>query len=87
MVTAIMIVVIASTMSARPAAAPQTGQFDLGFSALPPAGTSFATSWAASIAIFASSANTSGYVSNSGLIDESCKWLFICWFRFLSFRK
>lgn len=63
-VTAVMIVVIAVTIPDRPAAAPQTGPFDLGFGALPPPGTTFATAWAASIAIYASSANTSGYVSS-----------------------
>ncbi|OQV05494.1 hypothetical protein CLAIMM_10221 [Cladophialophora immunda] len=61
-VTAIMIVVIAVTVRDRPAAAPQTGDFDLGFAALPPAGTTFATAWSASLAIFSSSANTSGFV-------------------------
>lgn len=58
-----MIVVIAVTIPDRPAAAPQSGPFELGFGAYPPPGTSFATAWAASIAIYASSANTSGYVS------------------------
>ncbi|RDW56702.1 hypothetical protein BP6252_14023 [Coleophoma cylindrospora] len=61
-VSAVMIIVIAVTIPARPAAAPQTGPFELGFGALPPAGTTFATAWAASIAVYASSANTSGYI-------------------------
>ncbi|EXJ89997.1 hypothetical protein A1O3_03065 [Capronia epimyces CBS 606.96] len=61
-VTAVLIVVIAVTQRDRPAAAPQTGDFDLGFSALPPAGATFATAWSASLAIFSSSANTSGFV-------------------------
>lgn len=61
-VAAVMIVVIAVTIPDRPAAAPQTGDFDLGFSAVPPEGTTFAAAWAASLAIFASSANTSGFV-------------------------
>jgi hypothetical protein len=61
-VTAIMIVVIAVTIPDRPAAAPQTGDFELGFSALPPVGTTFAGAFAASLAIFSSSANTSGFV-------------------------
>ncbi|CZR69423.1 related to neutral amino acid permease [Phialocephala subalpina] len=61
-VTAVMIVVIAVTVPDRPAAAPRTGSFELGFGSLPPQGTSFATAWAASIAIYASSANTSGYI-------------------------
>ncbi|KAH8663557.1 transmembrane amino acid transporter protein-domain-containing protein [Tricladium varicosporioides] len=61
-VTAIMIVVIAATITDRPAAAPQTGDFELGFSARPPIGTTFAGAFAASLAIFSSSANTSGFV-------------------------
>ena len=59
---AILIVVIAVTLPERPAAAPKTGDFELGFSALPPAGATFASAWAASLAIYASSANTSGFV-------------------------
>lgn len=62
MVAAILIVVIAVTIPDRPPAAPKTGDFDLGFSAYPPEGTKFAEAWAASLAIFASSANTSGFV-------------------------
>ncbi|OCT47761.1 hypothetical protein CLCR_03500 [Cladophialophora carrionii] len=61
-VSAIMIVVIAVTLRDRPAAAPPTGDFELGFAAFPPVGTSFATAWSASLAIFSSSANTSGFV-------------------------
>jgi hypothetical protein len=61
-VTAIMIVVIAVTIPARPASAPQSGPFELGFAAMPPAGTTFAGAWAAALAIFSSSANTSGFV-------------------------
>ncbi|KAH6681683.1 putative neutral amino acid permease [Halenospora varia] len=61
-VTAIMIVVIAVTIPDRPAAAPQTGDFELGFAAGPPIGTTFAGAFAASLAIFSSSANTSGFV-------------------------
>ena len=57
-----MIVVIAVTIPARPAAAPQMGDFDLGFAALPPSTTTFAAAWAAALAIFSSSANTSGFV-------------------------
>ncbi len=64
-VSAVMIVVIAVTIPHRPAAAPQTGPFDLGFGAYPPAGSTFATAWAASIAIYASSANTFGYVRHA----------------------
>lgn len=62
-VSAVMIVVIAVTIPDRPAAAPKTGPYDLGFSAWPPAGTAFPAAWAAALAIFASSANTSGFVS------------------------
>ncbi|TVY40842.1 N amino acid transport system protein [Lachnellula occidentalis] len=61
-VSAVMIVVIAVTVPDRPAAAPQSGPFELGFGASPPPGTTFATAWAASIAVYASSANTSGYI-------------------------
>ncbi|KAF9891030.1 hypothetical protein FE257_005289 [Aspergillus nanangensis] len=61
-VSAVLIVVIAVTIPARPAAAPQTGDFDLGFAASPAKEATFATAWAASLAIFASSANTSGFV-------------------------
>ncbi|EXJ95878.1 hypothetical protein A1O1_01003 [Capronia coronata CBS 617.96] len=61
-VAAVLIVVIAVTQLDRPAAAPPTGDFDLGFSAVPPAGTTFATAWSMSLAIFSSSANTSGFV-------------------------
>lgn len=62
-VSAVMIIVIAVTIPDRPAAAPKSGPFELGFGAVPPPGTTFATAWAASIAVYASSANTSGYVS------------------------
>lgn len=61
-VASILIVVIAVAVRDRPAAAPQEGDFDLGFSAGPPPGTTFTQAWAASIAIYASSANTCGYV-------------------------
>lgn len=61
-VAAILTVVISVTIPDRPASAPQTGPFELGFAAAPPAGTTFAAAWAASLAIFSSSANTSGYV-------------------------
>lgn len=59
---AILVVVVAVTIQDRPAAAPQTGDFDLGFLALPPRETTFVTAWAASLAIFSSSASTSGFV-------------------------
>lgn len=61
-VASILVVVIAVAVRDRPAAAPQQGDFDLGFRAAPPPGTTFAQAWAASIAIYASSANTCGYV-------------------------
>lgn len=57
-----MIIVIGVTLRDRPAAAPQTGDYELGYYRLPPVGTTFAQAWAASIAIFASSSNTCGYV-------------------------
>ncbi|KAH9809204.1 N amino acid transport system protein [Teratosphaeria destructans] len=62
LVIAILLVVIAVTIPDRPSAAPKTGDFDLGFSPLPPANTTFVAAWAASLAIYASSANTSGFV-------------------------
>jgi hypothetical protein len=58
----VMTVVIAVAIRSRPAYAPQTGPYDLGFQAAPPAGTTFAQAWAASIAIYASSSNTCGYI-------------------------
>ncbi|CAD6586449.1 MAG: hypothetical protein CYPHOPRED_003541 [Cyphobasidiales sp. Tagirdzhanova-0007] len=61
-VVAVMIVVIAVTQRDRPAAAPQTGDFDLGFSWLPATGTTFTAGFAAALAIFASSGNTCAYV-------------------------
>lgn len=61
-VVAILTVLIATALRDRPAAAPATGDFDLGFSAFPAAGATFSSAWAASLIIFASSANTSGFV-------------------------
>ena len=61
-VTAVLTVVIAVTQRERPAAAPQTGPYDLGFKALPPAGTTFAAAWSAALAIFSSSANTPAFL-------------------------
>ncbi|KAF2163166.1 hypothetical protein M409DRAFT_68765 [Zasmidium cellare ATCC 36951] len=58
----VLMVVIAVAIRSRPAYAPKTGPYDLGFQAAAPAGTTFAQAWAASIAIYASSANTAGYV-------------------------
>jgi hypothetical protein len=61
-IAAILTVVIAVTQRDRPAAAPQTGPYDLGFEALPPAGTTFAAAWSAALAIFSSSANTPAFL-------------------------
>ncbi|TVY40870.1 N amino acid transport system protein [Lachnellula subtilissima] len=61
-VAAILTVVIAVTQRERPAAAPQTDPYDLGFKALPPAGTTFAAAWSAALAIFSSSANTPAFL-------------------------
>lgn len=58
----VLMVVIAVAIRSRPAYAPKTGPYDLGFQAAAPAGTTFAQAWAASIAIYASSANTCGYI-------------------------
>lgn len=59
---AILVVLVGTAIRSRPAAAPSTGSYDLGFRALPSASTSFAQAWSASLVIYASSANTSGYV-------------------------
>lgn len=80
-IVSIMIVVVAVTLRDRPAAAPQTGEFDLGFQALPPAGTTFAQAWAASIAIYASSSNTCGYlpvISEMRRPQDYFKSLWVC---------
>lgn len=61
-VIAIMIVVIAVTQRDRPAAAPQTGDFDLGFSWLPAVGTTFTGGFAAALGIYASSGNICAYM-------------------------
>jgi len=61
-VAAVLTVVIGVTIPHRPAAAPQTGDFDQGFAPWPPAGTTFAAAFAAALAIFSSSANTSRFV-------------------------
>lgn len=58
----VLMVVIAVAIRSRPAYAPKTGPYDLGFQAAAPEGTTFAQAWAASIAIYASSANTCGYI-------------------------
>lgn len=61
-IVSVLTVVIAVTLRDRPAYAPQTGPFDLGFQTLPPPGTTFAQAWAGCIAIYASSSNTCGYL-------------------------
>ncbi|KAK5690805.1 hypothetical protein LTR97_011966 [Elasticomyces elasticus] len=61
-IVSVLMVVIGVAIRSRPAYAPQTGPYDLGFQAAPPVGTTFAQAWAGSIAIFASSANTCGYI-------------------------
>lgn len=77
----VLMVVIAVTLHDRPAAAPQTGDFELGFQALPPVGTTFAQAWAASIAIYASSSNTCGYlpvISEMRRPEDFFKSLWVC---------
>ncbi|KAI4593845.1 hypothetical protein KJ359_008886 [Pestalotiopsis sp. 9143b] len=61
-VAAILVVLIATAIRDRPASAPATGDYDLGFTALPSSSVTFASAWSASLIIYASSANTSGYV-------------------------
>lgn len=58
----VLMVVVAVAIRSRPAYAPQTGPFDLGFQPGPPPGTTFAQAWAGAIAIYASSSNTCGYI-------------------------
>ncbi|KAK4689575.1 hypothetical protein P7C73_g531, partial [Tremellales sp. Uapishka_1] len=58
----IMIVVIGVAVVDRPAAAPQTGPYTLILNKGPDASATFTTAIAASLAIYASSANTSGYI-------------------------
>lgn len=61
-VAAILIVLIATAIRSRPAAAPPTGDFDLRFRAFPLPSVSFSSAWSSALIIYASSANTSGYV-------------------------
>ncbi|KAI1848471.1 hypothetical protein JX265_008747 [Neoarthrinium moseri] len=61
-VAAIMVVLIATAIRGRPAAAPAIGDYELGFSAFPSSAVTFSSAWSASLIIYASSANTSGYV-------------------------
>lgn len=78
---AVLIVVIGVSLTDRPAAAPQEGDFDLGFSALPAAATGFTSAFSASLAIFSSSANTPGYIpvlAEMKRPQDYNKALFIC---------
>jgi hypothetical protein len=59
---AILVVLIGTALRSRPAAAPQTGDYELGFRAFPASTVTFAQAWSAALVIFASSGNTSGYV-------------------------
>lgn len=80
-IVSVLIVVIAVAVRDRPAYAPQTGPYELGFQALPPVGTTFAQAWAASIAIYASSSNTCGYlpvISEMRRPQDFFKSLWIC---------
>lgn len=61
-VIAVMMVVIAVALRDRPAAAPATGDFDLGFSWLPATGVGFVGGFSASLAVYASSGNICAYV-------------------------
>lgn len=58
---AVLMVVIAVTTLSRPAAAPQTGPYELGYYAVPPA-VSFGAGMAATCTIFISSAGTSAFL-------------------------
>ncbi|GIZ40608.1 hypothetical protein CKM354_000394000 [Cercospora kikuchii] len=58
---AVFIIVVAVTTQDRPAAAPATGDFDLGFKAIP-SGVTFAAGVVASCTIFVSSAATSAFL-------------------------
>ena len=62
LVVAILTVVIATALRDRPASAPQTGEFEIGFSAFPAPTATFASAFQAALMIFTSSSNTSGYV-------------------------
>lgn len=61
-VAAIFIILIGTVIRDRAAAAPETGDFNLGFRAFPLATTSFTSAYSAALIIYASSANTSGYI-------------------------
>lgn len=80
-IVSVLIVVIAVTVPDRPAAAPQTGPFELGFQSYPPAGTTFVQFWAACVAIYSSSSNTCGYlpvISEMRRPNDFFKSLWIC---------
>ncbi|KAF2763931.1 hypothetical protein EJ03DRAFT_392336 [Teratosphaeria nubilosa] len=77
--TAVFIVVIAVTTRDRPAAAPQTGDYELGFYAI--AYPSFASGMVASCTIFVSSAGTSAFlpvISEMRNPRDYRKALFVC---------
>lgn len=76
---AVFIVVVAVTTRARPAAAPQTGDFDLGYHAVAYPG--FAAGMVASCTIFVSSAGTSAFlpvISEMRRPAEYRKSLYVC---------
>ncbi|OJJ96049.1 hypothetical protein ASPACDRAFT_35577 [Aspergillus aculeatus ATCC 16872] len=60
--SAVLIVVIAVTIPDRPAAAPQTGPFELGFYAFPVPAPTFAEGLVATCTIFVSSSNTGAFI-------------------------
>lgn len=78
--TAVFIVVVAVTTLDRPAAAPQTGDFELGFYVVP-TGVTFAAGVVASTTIFVSSAGTSAFlpvISEMRNPTEYRKALYVC---------
>ncbi|OQD83893.1 hypothetical protein PENANT_c015G01755 [Penicillium antarcticum] len=60
--TAVFIVVVGVTQLDRPAAAPSTGPYELGFYALPPLKPTFAVGMLATCNIFVASSNTGAFV-------------------------
>ena len=66
--TALLIAVIAVTVPDRPAAAPRTGPYELGFTASPSSGVSFAIAMASALAIFTTTANV------SSKLDSLFRW-------------
>lgn len=80
-IISVLIVVIAVAVRDRPAAAPQTGPFELGFQAYPPTGTTFVQFWSACVAIYSSSSNTCGYlplISEMRQPKDFSKSLWVC---------